>query len=148
MHMSSNALRFSRFSFALLFAAFLVLLAGQARAEEAVQKPVGPWVVAQAKDASNVGLIFYFSPDGTFGLIDPRTLIGAAGTFSVGRAGLMINVFNVGKSAEFIVGEMTMTGDTLTVDVKNSAFMDPQRIVLQRVKVIPPAPATLAPVPR
>lgn len=140
----SDVLKLSRFAVALLLGALLALAVHPARAQEAAQQPVGPWVVAKAQDASNVGLVFYFSPDGTFGLIDPKTMIGAAGTYSVGRAGLMINVFNVGKSAQFIVGDMNLGADTLTIDVKQSAFMDPQQIVLQRVKVIPPAPVAPA----
>jgi hypothetical protein len=139
--MPAQTLKLSRLVIALVLSAFLALFAGQPRAQEGQAAPVGPWVVAQAKDASNVGLVFYFSPDGTFGLIDPKTLVGAAGTFSVGRAGLMINVFNVGKSAEFMVGDITLAGDTLTIDVKRSSFMDPQQVVLQRVKMIPPASA-------
>lgn len=135
----------SRLLIALLLWAFLAFFAGQARSQVVDDRPVGPWVVTEAADTSNVGLIFYFSPDGTFGLIDPKTLIGAAGTFSVGRTGLMISVFNIGKSAEFIVGDITMSGDTMTVDVKRSAFMEPQRVVLQSVKVIPPVSPAVVP---
>jgi hypothetical protein len=135
----------SRSAIALFFFISLVLLAGQARAETVNPNPVGPWVVTEAKDSSNIGLIFYFSPDGTFGLIDPKTRIGAAGTYSIGRAGLMINVFNIGKSAEFITGDFNVSGDNMTIDVRNSAVMVPQRVVLQVVKVIPPRPVTTTP---
>jgi hypothetical protein len=59
----------------------------------------------------------------------------------VGRTGLLINVFNIGKSAEFMSGDMVIAGDTLTIDVKRSGFMDPQTVVLQRVKISQPQPA-------
>jgi len=135
----------ARTSSAIFLLSLLALLTGHARAETVTLNPVGPWVVTEAKDRANIGLIFYFSPDGTFGLIDPKTKIGAAGTFSMGHAGLMINVFNIGKSAEFIVGDLSISGDNMAIDVKSSAFMDPQRVLLQSVKVIPPRPANNSP---
>lgn len=141
----SAALKPLRRSIAALLAVLVTVVAGLAQAQEDVQKPAGPWVVTEAQDASNIGMVFYFSPDGTFGLVDPKTKIGAAGTYSVGRAGLMINVFNVGKSAEFIVGDLSLSGDNMVIDVKRSAVMEPQRVVLQSVKVIPPLPALTAP---
>jgi len=135
----------ARTSSAIFLLSLLALLTGHARAETVTLNPVGPWVVTEAKDRANIGLIFYFSPDGTFGLIDPKTKIGAAGTFSMGHAGLMINVFNIGKSAEFIVGDLSISGDNMAIDVKSSAFMDPQRVLLQSVKLIPPSPANSSP---
>ncbi len=142
------AVKSSRSLTVLLFSALFLMLVGHARAEAVDLKPVGPWVVTEAKDASNVGLIFYFSPDGTFGLVDPKTMIGAAGTYSIGRAGLMINVFNVGRSAEFMGGEVSLSGDTMIIDVKKSSIMEPQRVTLRSVKIIPPQPARLAPAVR
>jgi len=135
----------ARTSSAIFLLSLLVLFTGHARAEAVTLNPVGPWVVTEAKDRANIGLIFYFSPDGTFGLIDPKTKIGAAGTFSMGHAGLMINVFNIGKSAEFIVGDLSISGDNMAIDVKSSAFMDTQRVLLQSVKLIPPRPANSSP---
>lgn len=140
-----SARRWSRSLTALFCSAMFLVLAQAAHAETVAVKPVGPWVVTDARDTANVGLIFYFSPDGTFGLVDPKTMIGAAGTYSVGRAGLMINVFNVGQSAEFMSGDLTMNGDTMVIDVKKSAIMDPQRVTLRSVKIIPPQPPKLAP---
>jgi hypothetical protein len=143
-----RAVNKSRFLTALLLSVLLILCAGQARAQVVDQKPVGPWVVTETKDGANIGLIFYFSPDGTFGMIDPKTLVGVAGTYSIGRAGLLIHTFHYGASAEFMVGDITLTGTTMTVDVKRSSFMSPQRVVLQSVKVIPPAPPAMAPAAR
>jgi len=36
---------------------------------------------------------------------------------------------------------VSISGDNMAIDVKSSAFMDPQRVLLQSVKVIPPRPA-------
>jgi hypothetical protein len=138
----------SRIFVVLMLSVFLFLLAGQARAQVVDQKPVGPWVVTETKDGANVGLIFYFSPDGTFGMVDPKTLLGVAGTYSIGRTGLLIHTFHYGTSAEFIAGDVVLTGSTMTIDVKRSSFMQPQRVVLQSVKLIPPAPPRAAPAPR
>jgi len=130
-----------RFFYAFLLSVLLSFLAGHARAEPEpnLLKPIGPWMVEKAKDPANVGLIFFFSPDNTFGLADPKTWVGAPGIYSVGRTGLLINVFNIGKSAEFMSGDMVITGDTMTIDVKRSGFMEPQTVVLQRVRVPQPA---------
>jgi hypothetical protein len=133
-----------RFFTAFLLSILLAFLAGHARAEPDLPKPAGPWMVVKAKDPANVGLIFFFSPDNTFGLVDPKTQLGAAGIYSVGRTGLMINVFGVGKSAEFMGGDLDIAGDTMTIDVKRSGFMEPQRVVLQRVKITQPAAGPVA----
>ena len=140
---TSPVRKLPRFFYAFLFSVLLSFLAGHARAEPEPEhlKPIGPWMVVKAKDPANVGLVFFFSPDNTFGLIDPKTQVGVAGMYSVGRAGLLINVFNIGKSAEFMSGDLNITGDTLTIDVKRSGFMDPQTVVLQRVKISQPQPA-------
>jgi hypothetical protein len=135
----------SRYLAAFLLSVLITCLSAPARAETEPVRPVGPWIVVEAKDPANVGLVFYFSPDGTFGMVNPKTQVGVAGAYSVGRAGLMINVFGFGKSAEFMGGDVSITGDHMTIDVKRSGFMDPQRVVLQRVRIMPPQPAAAAP---
>jgi hypothetical protein len=135
----------SRYLVAFLLSVLIACLSASVRAETQPIRPVGPWVVVEAKDPANIGLIFYFSPDGTFGMVNPKTQVGVAGAYSVGRAGLMINVFGFGKSAEFMGGDASITGDHMTIDVKRSGFMEPQRVVLQRVRVMPPEPAAAAP---
>jgi hypothetical protein len=119
----------------------LFLAGSRAVAEDVPPNPVGPWMVTQAQDASNVGLVFYFSPDGAFGIVHPNTQVGVVGTYLIGPTGVIINVFGFGQSATFMAGEMKISGDYMTIDVSRSYFMAPQRVVLQRIRVTPPQPA-------
>lgn len=126
---------------ALTLLCFAALMAGfslSARAESAQPlppPPLGAWTVTQAASPSNVGLRMFFSPDGVFLMVDPRLGIGVAGSYTIGRTGLLINVFGYGRSAEFINGSYTLQGDVLRIDVKRSGFMEPQQVVLQRMKL-------------
>lgn len=96
---------------------------------------LGAWTVTEAASNSNVGLRMFFSPDGVFLMVDPRSGLGVAGAYTVGRSGLLINVYGYGRSAEFINGDYTVQGDTLRIDVKSSGFMEPQQVVLQRMRL-------------
>lgn len=109
-----------------------------ARAESAqpvTPPPLGAWTVTQAASPSNVGLRMFFSPDGVFLMVDPRAGIGVAGSYTIGRTGLLIYVYGYGRSAEFINGTYTIEGDVLRINVKRSGFMEPQQVVLQRMKL-------------
>jgi hypothetical protein len=122
----------------LCFAALMAGLTLSARAES-VQPvpppPLGAWTVTQAASPSNVGLRMFFSPDGVFLMVDPRAGIGVAGSYTIGRTGLLVYVYGYGRSAEFINGTYTQEGDVLRIDVKRSGFMEPQQVVLQRMKL-------------
>lgn len=113
----------------------LTLAARADTAQTVSPPPLGAWTVTQAASPSNVGLRMFFSPDGVFLMVDPRAGLGVAGTYTVGRTGLLVYVYGYGRSAEFINGSYTMQGDTLRIDVKSSGFMDPQQVVLQRMKL-------------
>lgn len=123
-------------SFALF--CFLVLLGGQqiARSETqtSVAPPYGAWTVTGAASKSNVGLRMFFSPDGVFLMVDPNAMVGVAGSYTIGRTGLLVYVYGYGRSAEFINGTYTIEGDVMRIDVKSSGFMEPQQVVLQRMK--------------
>lgn len=125
--------------FALLcLAALMTGITLGARAESAQPPsppPLGAWTVTQAASPSNVGLRMFFSPDGVFLMVDPRAGIGVAGSYTIGRTGLLVYVYGYGRSAEFINGSYTLEGDTLRIDVKRSGFMEPQQVVLQRMKL-------------
>lgn len=97
--------------------------------------PLGAWTVTQAASPSNVGLRMFFSPDGVFLMVDPRTGMGVAGSYTIGRTGMLIYVYGYGRSAEFIHGPYTLEGDVLRIDVKRSGFMEPQQVVLQRMRL-------------
>lgn len=108
--------------------------------EPAAQQPppFGAWVVTDSGDPGNLGLRMVFSPDGMFLMVDPRTMIGVHGVYSVGRAGLIVNIIGYGRAAEFVNGTYSIDGDTMKVDVKSSNFMRPQRVTLQRIKFTNP----------
>jgi len=97
--------------------------------------PLGAWTVIQAASPSNVGLRMFFSPDGVFLMVDPRAGLGVAGSYTIGRTGLLVYVYGYGRSAEFINGSYTLQGDVLRIDVKRSGFMEPQQVVLQRMRL-------------
>lgn len=124
----------------LAVAAALALLAGhgqRAAAEDAAAQqppPFGAWVVSESADQANMGLRMVFSPDGMFLMVDPRTMIGVHGVYSVGRAGLIVNIIGYGRAAEFVNGAYSIDGDTMKVDVRSSNFMQPQQVTLQRIK--------------
>lgn len=119
-----------------LITALLLFGAWGARAQAPANMAplVGAWTVTEAASKSNVGLRMFFSYDGVFLMVDPRVGIGVAGAYTVGRSGLLIYVFGYGRSAEFINGDFTVEGDTLRIDVRSSGFMEPQRVVLQRIR--------------
>lgn len=122
----------------LCFAALMAGFTLSARAESALPvqpPPLGAWTVTQAASPSNVGLRMFFSPDGVFLMVDPRAGLGVAGTYTIGRTGLLVYVYGYGRSAEFINGSYTLQGDVLRIDVKSSGFMEPQQVVLQRMKL-------------
>jgi hypothetical protein len=122
----------------LCFAALMAGFTLSARAESAQPPsppPLGAWTVTQAASPSNVGLRMFFSPDGVFLMVDPRSGLGVAGSYTVGRTGLLIYVYGYGRSAEFINGTYTQQGDVLRIDVKRSGFMEPQQVVLQRMRL-------------
>jgi len=110
-------------------------LGARAQAPANVASLVGAWTVTEAASKSNVGLRMFFSHDGVFLMVDPRAGIGVAGTYTVGRSGLLINVYGYGRSAEFINGDFTVQDDTLRIDVRRSGFMEPQQVVLQRLRL-------------
>ncbi|MCS6786261.1 MAG: hypothetical protein NZ524_04380 [Thiobacillaceae bacterium] len=97
--------------------------------------PLGAWTVVDAAAKANVGLRMYFSPDGVFLMVDPHSGLGVAGSYTVGRTGLLVYVFNYGRSALFINGDYTLQGDTLRINVRSSGFMEPQQVVLQRMRL-------------
>ncbi len=135
-HLLRNPL--SRILVLLGFAALMAGFSLSARAESAqpVQAPpLGAWTVTKAASPSNVGLRMFFSPDGVFLMVDPRSGLGVAGSYTIGRSGLLIYVFGYGRSAEFINGSYTLQGDELRIDVKSSGFMEPQEVVLRRMRL-------------
>ncbi len=105
-----------------------------ARADSLLEaSPFGAWVVTEAAAEADVGLYFYFSPDGTFLMVDPRRQTGAAGSFVLGRAGLLVNLYTQGASSMFLIGDVRVTGDRMTIDNRQGAILPPQRVTLRRL---------------
>lgn len=123
--------------------AALLLLAGTtvARAQDgsaanaADPAMLGAWTVTAAADPNDVGLRFFFSPDGTFLMVNPRLQIGAAGSWLMGRTGLIISLYSPTRSAHFMQGEVSVQGDNMVIDVKRSGAIAPQKVKLQRMRL-------------
>lgn len=94
---------------------------------------LGAWVVTEAAAPADVGLYVYFSPDGTFLMVDPRKPAGAAGSYVIGRAGLMVTLYGQGASSMFLIGDVDVKGDVMTIDNKGPAVLPPQKVILRRM---------------
>jgi len=95
----------------------------------------GPWAVQQASSQENVGLRVYFSPDGNFFLVDPRTQLGMTGNWSIGRSGLLVSIYGNGQWAKLWDANIAFQGnDQMLVDVVESQISPPQQFGLVRTK--------------
>lgn len=136
LHPSTRVLALHSLALLLVTVLFVFGTVGaRAQATANVAPLVGAWTVTEAASRSNVGLRMFFSHDGVFLMVDPRAGIGVAGAYTVGRSGLLINVYGYGRSAEFINGDFTVQGDTLRINVRSSGFMEPQQVTLQRMRL-------------
>lgn len=119
----------------LLLLAFMGLASGKASATSPDQRMFGPWVVQQASSPENVGLGVFFSADGNFFLVDPKTKLGFNGNWMMGRAGLLVSVMGNGKWAKLWDADISFEGDDrMIMEVRDSQVTAPQRVVLQKIK--------------
>ena len=113
-------------------------LASHATAAASAPDPrlFGPWVVVQQAGAQDaIGLRIYFSPDGNFFLVDPKTQLGMTGSWVIGRAGLLVNIFGNGRWAKLWDADVAFPNpDYMLVNVVESQLSGQQRFVLKRVK--------------
>jgi hypothetical protein len=131
----SFPIKVSRVIAVLYLLAFLSAFAGQAAAASPDPRMYGPWAVVDAENQANIGLRAYFSPDGNFFMVDPRTQLGFVGSWVVGRAGLLVSIYGNGQWAKLWDADVSFDGDDhMIVDVKDSQFAEPQRVVLQRIR--------------
>ena len=134
MTMSFSA-GFSRFLATLSLLAFMGLAAGPAAAAAPDPRMFGPWVVQQASVQENIGLRVYFSPDGNFFMVDPKTKLGMAGSWVIGRSGLLVNIYGNGKWAKLWDADLVFSdNEHMTVDVVESQLTGQQRFTLLRLK--------------
>lgn len=131
---TSRSIPFSRYLAGLWLFAFLGLSL-QAGAAAPDPRIFGPWVVQQASSQENVGLRVYFSPDGNFFLVDPRTQLGMAGNWSISRSGLLVSIYGNGRWAKLWDANFALQdNDHMLVDVVESQISPPQRFGLVRAK--------------
>jgi hypothetical protein len=132
--MSPNlSLKLSRL---LIFFALLALLGGFAQRSSAASpdpRMYGAWTVVDTPSQENVGLWVYFSPDGNFLMVEPSTRLGFVGSWVVGRVGLLVNIYGNSRWAKLWDADVAFQdNDRMILNVKDSQFAMPQRIVLQR----------------
>lgn len=131
----SFPVRFTRFFAAFFLLAFVGVLSQQAYAASTDPRMFGPWVVEQAVAKENIGLRVYFSADGNFFMVDPKTQLGVAGNWMVGRAGLLVSIYGNGKWANLWDADIAFEGnDKMIVDVKESHVAPLQQFTLLRLK--------------
>lgn len=134
MKMSFTA-RFSRLFAVFCVSALMGLVSGQAAAVSADSRMFGAWVVKEAPVQENVGLRVFFSPDGNFFMVDPKSGLGYTGSWVVGRAGLLVSIYGNGKWAKLWDADISFkVDDEMSVDVKDSQVTLPQQFTLQRMK--------------
>lgn len=125
----------SRFLATLSLLAFLGLVSAPAAAASPDPRMFGPWVVQQAPVPDNVGLQVYFSPDGNFFMVDPKTKLGMVGSWVVGRSGLLVSIYGNGKWAKLWDADVHfLDNDRMVVDVVESQLTTQQRFTLLRLK--------------
>lgn len=114
-------------------------VAGKASAASPDPRMFGGWVVASSENVENVGLRTFFSPDGNFFMVDPRTQLGMVGSWTVGRAGLLVSILGNSRWGKLWDADVSFKDDdNMILDVKDSQFSAPHQVLLQRVKLPSP----------
>jgi hypothetical protein len=130
-----SSIRLFHFLVAAFLLAFVSLAPRQAQAATPDPRMYGPWVVVDSESVENVGLRAFFSPDGNFLMVDPKTQMGFSGNWSVGRVGLLVSILGASQWAKLWEGDVSFAdNDKMILDVKESHFSQPHRITLQRIK--------------
>jgi hypothetical protein len=113
--------------------------AEKASAATADPRMFGGWVVTDSQSVENIGLWAFFSPDGNFSMVDPRTKLGMAGSWMVGRSGLLVSIQGNSRWGKLWDADVSFKDDdTMILDVKDSQFSAPHLVMLQRIKFAPP----------
>lgn len=124
---------------ALCLLAFMGGLAEKASAASPDSRMFGGWLVADSENVENVGLRAFFSPDGNFFMVDPKTQLGMVGSWTMGRAGLLVSILGNSRWGKLWDADVSFKDDdNMILDVKDSQFSIPHRVTLQRIKLSPP----------
>ncbi|MGO9444174.1 MAG: hypothetical protein ACLPXB_05265 [Thiobacillaceae bacterium] len=95
----------------------------------------GAWMLVDAEHVENRGMWSFFSPDGNFFMVDPKTQLGMVGNWSMGRAGLLVNIMGNNQWGKLWDADVSFQDDNhMVLDVKESQFSPPHRVILQRIK--------------
>jgi hypothetical protein len=134
MRISFQVRLFHIFTVLYLFTA-LCVFSPQASATSPDPRMYGAWTVVNSENTENIGLRAFFSPDGNFFMVDPRTQLGFSGNWSIGRAGLLVSILGNSRWAKLWDADVSFPdNDHMALDVKDSQFSLPHRVVLQRMK--------------
>lgn len=96
----------------------------------------GPWAVVDTEQIENIGMRVFFSPDGNFFMIDPNTGMGFVGNWTVGRAGLLVDIAGNSKWGKLWDADVSFPDNYhMVLDVKDSQFSQPHRVTLQRLVI-------------
>lgn len=121
-----------------LLCVLVLMSAFASRASAATSDPrmFGPWMVVDSENIENIGLRPFFSPDGNFFMVDPKTQLGFGGNWTVGRAGLLVNILGNSRWGKLWDADVSFPdAEHMILDVKESQFSPPHRITLQRVRL-------------
>jgi hypothetical protein len=111
------------------------LYAQRAAAVSADPRMYGPWVVIKTPSQQHLGMRVYFSPDGNFFMADPRSKLGYVGNWEVGRSGLLVSIYGNGRWAKLWESDVSFKDKNhMMLDVKDSQFSSPHRVVLNRIR--------------
>jgi hypothetical protein len=116
--------------------ASMTVFAERSSAASADPRLFGLWTLVDAEHIENIGMRVFFSPDGNFFMVDPRTQLGIVGNWTMGRAGLLVEISGNGKWARLWQAEVSFPDDYhMVLDVKDSQFSQPHRVTLQRIMI-------------
>jgi hypothetical protein len=68
-------------------------------------------------------------------MVDPKSQLGFVGSWTVGRAGLLVTIFGNSKWGKLWDADVSFPdNEHMVLDVKDSQFSQPHHVTLQRVK--------------
>ena len=132
----SFQVRFFRAFAILCMFAFMSVYAERSSAAAPDPMMFGPWVVVDSENVETIGMRAFFSPDGNFFMVDPRTQLGFGGSWMMGRAGLLVTIFGNSKWGKLWDADVSFPdADHMVLDVKDSQFSEPHHVTLQKIRL-------------
>jgi hypothetical protein len=126
---------FSRVFVVLCVLTFMSVFSERSSAASPDPRLFGPWAVVDSENIENIGIRAFFSPDGNFLMVDPRTQLGFVGSWMMGRSGLLVTIFGNSRWGKLWDADVSFPdNDHLALDAKESQFAQPHRVLLQRLR--------------